>query len=292
MLNVLVIGRSGQLAQALVSEATDHIHLTSLSREQIDMARPDMVREQVRRIRPDGVINASAYNLVDAAEETPGDAFAVNRDGPAALAQACADNHIPLVHVSTDYVFGGEKSMPYLEDDPPAPLNIYGHSKLAGERGVLDAGGSAAIIRTSWVFSSGRNNFVTTMLGLAQEGRTEVQVVSDQVGRPTYAPDLARACLTTLAALADGDKEFAGLLHYCGEGDTSRVGFAEQIFAGARRHGLSSAEVVPISTRKFGAVAARPVYSALDTTRARALPGIKVVDWQSGLDACLAKLAE
>ncbi len=289
MKDVLVIGRSGQLARALARLGDDEICIRAVGRDELDLSS-GTVKHEVRRLRPDGVINASAYNLVDAAEEDPAEAFAVNRDGPTALAEVCAEIGAPFVHVSTDYVFGDGKRTPYNESDPPAPMNKYGQSKLEGENGVIAAGGSASVIRTCWVYSASGRNFVTMMLELARGGRSELRVVEDQVGSPTYAADLANACMVSLKGLAAGDERFAGLMHYSGGGETSRAAFAKAIFAGARARGLASASVTPISAAEFGAAAPRPSYSALDTTRARSLPGISVAPWEERLEACLDEI--
>lgn len=290
MRNVLVIGRSGQLASALAQLSAEDFHVSCVGRETLDIAS-DGVGPALRSSRPDGVINASAYNLVDAAEEDPSEAFAVNSNGPTRLAETCADLGIPLVHVSTDYVFGDAKRSAYKETDEPAPMNRYGQSKLAGEKGVLGVGGKASVIRTCWVYSAQGRNFVTMMLALAREGREQVRVVEDQVGSPTFADDLAEACLAALKGLHAGDARFSGLLHYGGGGETSRAGFAESIFAGARSRGLPWAEVVRISAAEFAAAAPRPSFSALDSARAASLPGIRVAPWEQRLDACLDRIA-
>ncbi len=265
--------------------------LKAMGRDELDMSRPEQIAEIIERERPDGVINASAYNTVDLAESEPETAFAVNRDGPTALARVCAGSGMPLVHVSTDYVFSGEKYGAYVESDPTSPLNIYGRSKADGEEGVLGAGGVAAVVRTCWVYSAGGRNFVTMMLRLAREGRSEVRVVADESGQPTYAPDLAQACMSILSALRAGDERASGLLHYCGADDVSRADLAEAIFEGARERGLPSAEVVRISAAEFGATAPRPARSLLDTSRARALPGVEVHFWRDRLGLCLDRIA-
>lgn len=291
-MDVLVVGRSGQLASALLAHNSESLAVTALGRDRLDMTAPDRIAEIVKRVRPDGVINASAYNFVDAAENDPGPAFAINRDGPTALAHACANLNIPLVHVSTDYVFGDAKRTPYLETDPPAPMNVYGQSKWEGEQGVLAAGGVASVVRTCWVYSPGEGNFVTMMLGLAGQGRDVVRVVEDQVGRPTYAKDLAGASLAILKGLRAGNTRYEGLIHYCGDEDVDRATFAEAIFDGARRRGLPSAEVVRITANEFAAPAPRPSYSALDTAHARSLPGLQVPTWRSQLEVCLDRIVE
>lgn len=301
---ILVVGRTGQLARALAgaghprSEASenleDNFRVHALGRADLDMAAPQTIQHVIERLRPAGVINASAYNFVDAAETDPTEAFLVNRDGPGVLARICAELAIPLVHVSTDYVFGEpepDACRPFRETDTPAPMNRYGQSKLEGERIVLSCHSKSSVIRTCWVYSPEGKNFVTLMLGLAREGRSEVRVVEDQVGRPTYADDLASACLRTLKALDAGDERFQGVLHYCGDEDISRASFAEAIFEGASKRGLPCADVVRITASEFAAAAPRPSYSALDITRASGLDGLVVPHWRERLDACLDRIA-
>lgn len=293
--SILVVGRSGQLATALAEGAGGDVAVNALGRDQLDMQRPEVIAEVVERLRPDGVINASAYNAVDVAEREPEAAFALNGEGPTALARACAQVGAPLVHVSTDYVFSGEKNGPYIESDPTSPVNAYGRSKVVGEEGVLAAGGEAAVVRTAWVFSAVGKNFVTMMLSLAQrardEGRDYVRVVEDEVGRPTYAPDLAFACVAVLQGLWTVDAGARGVLHYCGADEVSRADYAEAIFAGAAERGLPTARVERITAAEFGAAAPRPSRTLLDTARITALPGVEVHEWRGRLALCLDRLA-
>lgn len=290
---ILVIGRTGQLARALASMGDDQRVVETIGREELDITSPAMIDRAIKTKRPDGVINASAYNFVDAAEADPTTAFQVNRDGPAELARRCSEQEIPLVHVSTDYVFGDRADgshRPFREDGPPNPINQYGLSKLGGEIGVLEAHPLATVLRTCWVYSPGGKNFVTLMLGLAREGRREVRVVNDQVGRPTYAADLAEACLVTLGQLMSGDHRYSGRIHYCGEEDTSRAAFAKAIFEGALERGLPAAKVVEISAAEFAATAARPAYSALSIARAMGLEKLSTPPWRRRLEACLDRI--
>lgn len=293
MRRVVVIGKSGQLARALAERAeAEQLELSAFGRHEFDLTQTERIASFMHGRRPDGVINASANNEVDAAERDPDAAFALNRDGPTVLAQVCAEMGVPLVHVSTDYVFGDTPDgAAHLETEPPSPMNAYGRSKAEGERGVLAAGGAAAVVRTCWVYSGGGKYFVTLMLGLARDGRSQVRVVEDQIGQPTYAPDLAGACVTILRALAAGDERARGHLHYRGADAVNRAEFAEAIFKGARERGLPSAEVVRITAATFGAAAPRPSTSLMDMSRALSLPGIDAYGWRERLPLCLDRLA-
>lgn len=294
MKKILVIGRSGQLATALAGLSGADLSVTALSRAELDLAQTDRIADILSGYDMDGVINASAYNFVDAAEADRSEANAVNRDGPTELARACAGRGIPMVHVSTDYVFGdrdGQAQRPFREDDPPAPMNNYGRSKYEGELGVLEAHPMAGVVRTCWVYSASGKNFVTLMLGLAREGRGEVRVVADQVGRPTYAPDLAEACVTVLRRLMENDEAARGVFHYCGADDAGRAEFAEAIFAGARERGLPSADVRRISAAEFAAAAPRPSYSVMESSRIGELLGVQARPWRERLEVCLDEIA-
>jgi dTDP-4-dehydrorhamnose reductase len=226
----------------------------------------------------DLAINAAAYTAVDKAETERDRAFAVNRDGAANLAKACRARGVPLLHVSTDYVFDGTATRPYREDDPIAPIGVYGESKAAGEREVLEVG--ATVVRTSWLFAEGGPSFVHTMLRLARE-RPVLRVVGDQRGCPTYAGDLADALL----ALASAPR---GLYHYCNDGETTWHAFATAIVDEARaRTQVACERIEAITTAEYPTPAKRPAYSVLDTSRIRAL-GIVPPPWQSGLARVIA----
>uniref|UniRef100_UPI0026299B29 dTDP-4-dehydrorhamnose reductase n=1 Tax=uncultured Mameliella sp. TaxID=1447087 RepID=UPI0026299B29 len=233
---------------------------------------------------PRAVINAAAWTAVDRAEEHEAEASAVNGDAPAAMAQACAARGIPLVHISTDYVFAGSGTDPWVETDPVAPQNAYGRTKLAGEEGVRAAGGPHAILRTSWVVSAHGANFVKTMLRLGAE-RDRLTIVADQVGGPTPAADIAQACLEIAGQLiADPGK--SGTYHFSGGPDVSWADFAREIFAQA---GLSP-EVADIPTTDFPTPAKRPLNSRLDNGALTATFGIARPDWRAGLKDILADI--
>ncbi len=284
-MRVVVVGRSGQLATELVRlAAPSRVTLEAFGRDRFDQSNIAEIAANLGALRPDAVINAAGFTAVDAAETQADAAFALNRDGPAALARACADLGAPLVHLSTDYVFDGAKDGPYVEGDSKAPLNIYGRSKSEGEDAVLASGARAVVLRTSWVFASHGANFVRTMLRLS-ETRDEISVVADQRGRPTWARDLAQCCLGLAIRARDGDERVLGLLHFAGADDATWADFAEAIFAGAGK----ATRVKRISTADYPTPARRPLNSRLDTAKIRAL-GFEPRSWRDALLLCLSEL--
>ncbi len=283
----LIIGRTGQLARELARRPTP-LATTFLGRDQLDLARPADAAAAVAAAKPDVVLIAAAYTAVDRAETEEAAARLVNAAAPGAIAEACARAGAALVHVSTDYVFDGTKPAPYVETDPVAPVSAYGRTKAAGEAAVLAAGGPAAVVRTSWVYSPWGSNFVKTMLRLARE-RDELRVVADQQGRPTSAADLAGAVLVVAERLVERDAAVQGLLHYAGGGDAVWADFAEAVVAGSARRGGRSVPVRRITTAEFPTPAPRPANSRLDTTKINAL-GISSPPWRESLARCLDKL--
>lgn len=278
----IVVGQSGQLAQSLAARS-DMDEAQFMGRTQLDLANPEHAAALLRELQPSVVINAAAWTAVDQAEKDFDQARVLNAHAPAALARVCRELDIPFVHVSTDYVFSGEHGPAWKEDDPIAPVNAYGRSKAEGEAAVLSVGGRIAILRTSWVFSPFGNNFVKTMARLGKE-RDEVRVVSDQVGRPTYAPDLAEACVQ-MALLLQKSPEFAGIYHYANSGHVSWAVVAQATFDELARQGMKSARVVPIPTSDYPTPARRPAWSTLDTTKIQAL-GIETPDWRGRIGSC------
>ena len=279
----VVLGQSGQLAQSLAAHP-DMAGAQFLGRTQLDLANPEQAAARLRELEPSIVINAAAWTAVDQAEKDFDQACVLNAHAPAALARVCRELDIPFVHVSTDYVFSGEQGPAWKEDDPIAPVNAYGQSKAEGEAAVMSVGGCVAILRTSWVFSPFGNNFVKTMARLGKE-RDEVRVVSDQVGRPTYAPDLAEACVK-MALLLQKSPEFAGIYHYANSGHVSWADVAQATFDELTRQGMKSARMVPIPTSDYPTPAKRPAWSTLDTTKIQAL-GIETPDWRGRIGACV-----
>jgi dTDP-4-dehydrorhamnose reductase len=292
---ILVVGRTGQVAHELQRGAWPAcLAVDYLDRAQLDLARPDEARAIVTAARPHIVVNAAAYTAVDAAETDRDMAFAVNRDGPAALAEACRDIGATLIHFSTDYVFDGTKTDAYVEDDPINPLSVYGASKAVGEAAIRARLDRHVIIRTSWVYSPIGRNFVKTMLRLGQE-RDKLAIVDDQRGSPTAAADIAAATIAVCAALAQGPEKARedgfGTFHFCGGGVTSWYGFARKIFAGAAEHGFKTPRTIePIATEAYPTPAPRPRNSTLDCRKIAQVYGVAAPPWQVALSICLDEI--
>jgi dTDP-4-dehydrorhamnose reductase len=253
----LIFGKTGQLAQEM-GRRGHGVSLAFCGRELADFTDPEACAHVVKQTDADAVINAVAYTAVDKAEDDSATAFMVNGTTPGAIARAAASRDLPLVHVSTDYVFDGEGRSPFQPDHPTAPLGVYGHSKLAGERAVQAAGGRYAILRTSWVVSAHGHNFVKTMLRLGKE-HDSLRIVADQVGGPTPATALADACFAAAAGLLRGDAP-SGVYHVSGAPDVNWADFAREIFAQA---GISC-EVEDIPSSAYPTPAKRPKNSRLD----------------------------
>lgn len=276
--------RDGRLDDAAVASTPEHAVAA-------DLADPAALEALVTTLAPDAVLNAAAYTAVDQAERDREAAFRINAQAPAVLAQACASAGIPLVHYSTDYVFDGQASRPYREDDPTAPLNVYGASKLAGEDAVRAAAGRHLVLRIAWVYAAHGRNFLRTMLCLGAE-RDELTVVADQVGTPTPAALVADISARMLGqALAD--PSVRGTWHVVAGGQTSWHGFAEAIFAEAVSAGLlpRAPRVRPIAAADYPALARRPAWSCLETARLRTDFGIEPPHWRDALHGVVAELA-
>jgi dTDP-4-dehydrorhamnose reductase len=280
MSDLLVFGRTGQVARELQNLAP----VLSLGREAVDLSQPGACAAAIHAHRPRAVINAAAYTAVDRAEEEEALATAINGSAPAEMAVACTALNIPLVHISTDYVFPGTGNAPWSPDDATAPANAYGRSKLAGEDGIRASGATHAILRTSWVFSAHGANFVKTMLRLS-ETRDEISVVGDQFGGPTPARAIAAACLSIAQQLQDAPGK-TGTYHFSGAPDASWCGFARAIFSLAGR----PTRVQAISTSAYPRPAARPLNSRLDCNTTTSVFGLARPDWHAGLKECLTQL--
>ena len=263
--------------------------LIPLSRDQLDITVPEQVENAFAAHHPDIVINAAAYTQVDRAELEPELAFAINRDGAANLATACKSANIPLLHVSTDYVYDGSKQGAWVETDPVAPLGVYGESKAAGEAAVREALEAHLILRTSWVFSASGNNFVKTMLRLGRE-RHELSIVADQHGCPTSARNIAAVLLEIAERHLRREGVEWGTYHYCNAPATTWFGFAREIFRLAP--GFEGLEINPIETRDYPTPASRPVNSVLDCTRLRQKFGVPQPNWRRELEWVLDSLLE
>jgi dTDP-4-dehydrorhamnose reductase len=287
---LLVTGGSGQLARALGAAAPERVRV--VGRPAFDFDRPETLVRAFDAAAPKLVINAAAYTAVDAAETDAAAAYRANHDGPAVLAALCRAAGVPLLHVSTDYVFDGTKGAPYVETDPVAPQGVYGASKLAGERAVLDSGARAIVVRTSWVYAQTGRNFVRTMLGAARKTRS-LRVVADQKGCPTTAADLA-AALLAIAALVTRDgwqDRFGGVVHAAGTGWTTWHGLAVAAFEAAARDGAPVPEVAAIRTEDWPTPARRPADSRLDCSRLGAVFGLELPPWQDALRRTIDALA-
>ena len=277
---ILVTGGAGQVATELSARGGERV--TRVGRPGFDFDKPDTVAAVFDQVRPSLVVNAAAWTAVDAAEQEEVGALRANRDGPAQLARLCAGTGIPLIHISTDYVFDGLKGSPYVETDPTSPTGVYGSSKLAGEQAVLGYGRSV-VLRTSWVYAAVGKNFIRTMLGAAQKTNT-LKVVADQQGCPTNAGDLADAILRIVARIEAGWRaDYAGVFHSAGTGSTTWHGFAVAAFEEATRHGRPMPTVNAIATADWPTPAKRPPDSRLDCTKLARIFDVRLPDWRPSL---------
>jgi dTDP-4-dehydrorhamnose reductase len=292
---ILVTGRTGQLAVALADAARVHgVTVRCLERPILDIEQPASIGQVFAAQAPSLVINAAAYTNVDAAENDVAAAYRANYDGPRELARCCAAASIPLIHISTDYVFDGRKGAPYVESDATAPQGVYGASKLAGEQAVLALCPRAVVLRTAWLYSPVGKNFVRTMLAAGERNRV-LRVVADQIGCPTSAQDLARVILDVAGQLHNGwDDRFAGIYHAAGTGAATWHELATATFAAATRHGRRVPNVEPIPTREWPTEAVRPPDSRLDCSRLAAVFGLRLPAWQDSVghtvDAILSQV--
>jgi dTDP-4-dehydrorhamnose reductase len=281
-MKLLVLGAGGQVGRELCRFAWPAgCALVAHDRDGVDITRREVVFAAVARARPDFIVNAAAYTAVDRAESEPDAAWAANCGGPANLAAACAAAAIPLVHLSTDYVFDGSKTAPYREDDPVNPLGVYGKSKEAGDRAVRDALREHVILRTAWVYSAHGHNFVKTMLRLAGE-RPVLRVVADQQGSPTSAADIAAAIAAIVQRIASGSRGW-GTYHFTGGGAVTWHGFAEAIFELAAPWRGPPPRVEAITTADYPTPACRPANSVLDCRRIGDTFGIVPRPWREAL---------
>ena len=277
---ILVFGKTGQVARELHKLGT----VMALGREEANLSDPQACADAIRHHSPDAVINAAAYTAVDQAEDEEVIATAINGDTPTAMAKVCAELGIPFVHISTDYVFEGTGKDPWQPQDQTAPQNAYGRSKLAGETGIADSGGTYAILRTSWVVSAYGTNFIKTMLRLSAT-RDVLNIVGDQIGGPTPARDIATACLQMAEQLIQEPSK-SGIYHFSGTPDVSWADFAREIFEQAGK----SVTVTPIPTTDYPTPAQRPLNSRMDCTATNRVFGIERPDWVIGLKTILNDL--
>jgi dTDP-4-dehydrorhamnose reductase len=288
----LVTGSKGQVVQSLVErgKVDDKIEIIASGRPMLDLAQPESLEAAISRVDPDLIVSAAAYTAVDQAETEEAQAMAVNADGPAALASIASARGIPLIHLSTDYVFDGSKQGPYLESDPVAPLGVYGRTKLEGERRILASSDNVVILRTAWVYSPFGRNFVKTMMGVAAT-RDRLNVVADQVGNPTSALDIADCVLAVAANLLESDDaSLRGVFHMAGAGEVSWADLAEEIFRLSAASGGPSAEVERIPSSAYPTPARRPANSRLDCSRLQSAHGIRLPDWRQSTAEVVERL--
>lgn len=282
-MRVLVFGESGQVATALRKRSGD-ADIICLGRDQADLGAPDMIRAAIAATDADIIINAAAYTAVDAAEDDRDNAEQINHLAVGTMARAATRRGLPLLHISTDYVFSGDGDMPWRPDDTTGAINHYGATKRRGEEAIGMAGGPHAILRTSWVFSATGSNFVKTMLRLGAE-RDALTIVGDQHGGPTAADDIADALLTMARAFIAGTAP-SGIYHFAGTPDTTWAGFATEIFAQANL----TCVVAPMPTTDYPTPAPRPLNSRLDCTTLETVFGVPRPDWRASLSSVLKDL--
>ena len=291
MNTILLTGASGQVGWELRNALAPLGRVIAPGRDELDLTSAEAIRTTIRAAAPAIIVNAAAYTAVDKAEGEPTLAMQVNAVAPGVMAEEARHIGALLVHYSTDYVFDGTKNSPYVEDDPPRPLSIYGKSKLEGERAIAATGCRHLILRTSWVYSARRGNFVLTMLKLARE-RSELAVVSDQVGSPTSAKALAKSTAALLQNIAAGNAA-TGLYHLSATGSASRHELVRRMIELARESGGGNtwASLRAAKTADFPLPAARPPYSVLDNGKIRRDFGIEMPTWEAQLSACFRELA-
>ena len=285
-LRILLTGRDGQVGRELSRSLAKLGEVTATGREELDLTSDYAIGDMVHEVRPQLIVNAAAYTAVDKAESDRERCFAVNAATPTVIAAEAAALGAKLVHYSTDYVFDGDHATPYVEEDPTGPRNVYGASKLAGERGIAEAGGEFLILRTSWVYSNHGANFLKTMLRLGAE-RTELRIVADQRGAPTSAEAIAGATLRILKLSGEAGWT-SGLFHMTAAGATTWYGFAKAIFA---RAAGPKPSLVPIATAEYPTPAARPANSILSNDKFARTFGFQLPDWEQQLDAVMGTQA-
>lgn len=289
-MKILLTGANGQIGWELARRGAHHgMEILACDRLKLDITDKSAVNRAIKQVGVSLVINAAAYTAVDKAEDNPELARAVNQKGPANLAGACTQARIPLIHLSTDYVFDGKKSGPYFETDPVSPLGVYGESKLAGEEAIRKTLPTHIILRTAWLYGVHGHNFVKTMLRLGKE-RKVLRVVDDQYGCPTYAADLAEAILIVAAHILKRQQTKWGTYHYCGKGVTSWHGFAEAILDIARQYdSFVCTTVDPITTVQWPSAVMRPQNSVLDCSKITETFGIHPKPWTQSLASMLSE---
>lgn len=290
-MKIAVTGNAGQVASSLIAATASlrDIDVVAVGRPELNLLDASTIHTALQNAKPDIIVSAAAYTAVDQAEDEPDVAFAVNAEGAGAVASAAAELGVPIIHLSTDYVFDGEATVPYTEDMVPAPRSVYGHSKLAGEHAVALANPDHLILRTAWVFSPYGKNFLKTMLRLA-EGRDEIGVVSDQWGNPTSANDIAHAVLHAARAIHGNAFNSWGVFHLAGAGDINWSGFARHILAVSQRCGGPFARINDIATAAYPTKARRPANSRLSSEKFTQAFSWPMPHWQTSTERVVAQL--
>ncbi len=289
-MKILITGKNGQLGYELANKFSTAHDVISLDRRELDLSQPDQIVKTVRSIKPDLILNAAAYTAVDLAEKEADLAVAINGIAPGVLAEEANRLDVPIVHYSTDYVFDGSATRPYIETDPVAPMGVYGKSKLAGEIAVASIARHHLVLRVSWLYGNRRQNFMLTMLRLMRE-RENLSVVDDQIGSPTWVRLVADATQRALNFEADkAEITIAdGLYHIAAGGVTSWHGFASAILASTQDSARRVENIRAISTREYPTPAKRPAYSVLNCAKVEAALRIKMPSWDSQLLACITE---
>ncbi|APC16515.1 dTDP-4-dehydrorhamnose reductase [Pseudomonas frederiksbergensis] len=289
-LKILISGQHGQVSRELQKRLGDLGELIVLGRDQLDLAHPEQIRQQVRALRPNLIINAAAHTAVDQAESEPELAFAINATAPGIFAELALELGIPLIHYSTDYVFDGSKTSPYTEADEPHPLGVYGASKLAGEQAIRAVNGQHLILRTSWVYSNHGRNFLLTMQRLLQE-KPHLRIVADQIGAPTWAGTIATSTRALIERWQSGKPGAWGTYHLTARGETSWFGFAQAIAEHVQAQHKTCASLEAIPSRDYPTPAARPLNSRLDCRLLQQQWQVSQPVWRDALRECLAEQA-
>ena len=292
-MRIVLFGKNGQVGWELDQLLPSLGEVISFGRNDVDVSDLQKMQDALHKIKPDLIINASAYTEVDRAEKEIEKANRINAEAPGVMAEAAKKINAVFIHYSTDYVFNGKSQTPYKESDVTNPLSIYGKSKLTGEKNIEQVGGAYLILRTSWVYSMRGNTFVNKTIAWARSHET-LRIVDDQISNPTWARDLAEATYSVVSAsrnhLQDVMKERSGLYHMAGTGYTSRFEWAQEILANAsHRTDILSHTILPVSSDEFPLPAARPIFSALDCSKLQEAFGIALPEWQKSLKAAMAE---
>jgi dTDP-4-dehydrorhamnose reductase len=291
-IRIAVTGKHGQVARALTEAGPfEDAVVIPVSRPELDLEAPETIERALSAVAPDIVVNAAAYTAVDQAEQEPEIASAVNANGAGVVATVARALNVPVIHLSTDYVFDGGKASAYLEEDLVGPATAYGASKLAGEQAVATATGEHVILRTAWVYAPYGKNFVRTMLALAQS-RDKVRIVADQHGCPSYAPDIAMAIIRIARTVLRNPSNplLRGIFHLAGNGETSWAGFAAAIFGFLTARGFRTPVLTQINSADYPTPARRPANSRLDCGKLARVYGIELPPWRESLEICLERL--